>query len=145
MGLVEISRELQFKFCNMVSHIQVPKKIEEILYKIKEVRRAIVSEKSMVFHWMIPCQEGRGVSFLSVGFYYCYRVRSCHFGSELNWILFNWCFCSFYISPFDQDLYLKTSLIGAQWQLRGVGWGRRWEGTNVYLWLIHLDVWQKPT
>jgi len=32
-----------------------------------------------------------------------------------------------------------------------VGWGRRGggkfkrEGTYVYLWLIHVDVWQKPT
>ena len=31
----------------------------------------------------------------------------------------------------------------------GMGWevgGRfKWEGTYVYLWLIHVDVWQKPT
>jgi len=31
-----------------------------------------------------------------------------------------------------------------------VGWGRRWEGgsrrkRHVYLSLIHVDVWQKPT
>jgi len=32
-----------------------------------------------------------------------------------------------------------------------VGWGGRWEGTfrrektNLYLWLIHADVWQKST
>ena len=30
-----------------------------------------------------------------------------------------------------------------------VGWGGRWEalreGTGVYLWQIHVDVWQKPT
>ena len=30
-----------------------------------------------------------------------------------------------------------------------MGWevGRRfkWKGTHVYLWLIHVDVWQKPT
>ena len=26
----------------------------------------------------------------------------------------------------------------------GVGGGRR-EGTYVYLWLIHVDIWQKPT
>ena len=39
-------------------------------------------------------------------------------------------------------------------QPRGVGWGGmeweieagfRREGTFVYLWLIHVDVWQKPT
>ena len=29
-------------------------------------------------------------------------------------------------------------------QPRGMGWGGR-EGTYVYLWLIHVDVWQKPT
>ena len=39
---------------------------------------------------------------------------------------------------------------GALWQPRGVGWGWvRWrfktEGTHVYLWLIHIVVWQKPT
>ena len=27
----------------------------------------------------------------------------------------------------------------------GVGWSGRWEGTNVYLWLLHADQWQKPT
>ena len=31
-----------------------------------------------------------------------------------------------------------------------MGWGGRWEkgseeGIDVYLWLIHVDVWQKPT
>ena len=30
-----------------------------------------------------------------------------------------------------------------------MGWGRSWEGvsrlgTHVYLWLIHVNVWQKP-
>ena len=35
---------------------------------------------------------------------------------------------------------------GALWQTGGVdGVGCRREGTYVYLWLIHLDVWQKPT
>ena len=33
-------------------------------------------------------------------------------------------------------------------QARGVGWGKRWEGVSrgrehVYLWLIHVHVWQK--
>jgi len=34
---------------------------------------------------------------------------------------------------------------------RGVGWSRRWERARgrelmyIYLWLIHADVWQKPT
>ena len=38
---------------------------------------------------------------------------------------------------------------GALYQPRGVGWGERWEGGSkgrgyyVYLWLIHVDVWQK--
>ena len=32
-----------------------------------------------------------------------------------------------------------------EWE--GVGWGGRFkrEGTYVYLWLIPVDVWQKPT
>ena len=40
---------------------------------------------------------------------------------------------------------------GALWQLRRAGWGGRWEGVlkregnYVYLWLIHVDKWQKPT
>ena len=28
---------------------------------------------------------------------------------------------------------------------REVGWRFKREGTYVYLWLIHVDVWQKPT
>ena len=32
---------------------------------------------------------------------------------------------------------------------RGMGWGGRWEagsgwGTHVNLWLIHVNIWQKP-
>ena len=38
---------------------------------------------------------------------------------------------------------------GALWQPRGgcdgVGGRFKREGTYVYLWLIHADVWQKPT
>ena len=38
---------------------------------------------------------------------------------------------------------------GALSQCRGVGWGGRevqeGEETYVYLWLIHVDIWQKPT
>ena len=40
---------------------------------------------------------------------------------------------------------------GALWQPRGVGWGGGWEGDSrgrgylLYLWLIHIIVWQKPT
>ena len=41
---------------------------------------------------------------------------------------------------------------GAPWPPRGVGWGGRWgmqrfrrEGTYVYLRLIHVATWQKPT
>ena len=38
-------------------------------------------------------------------------------------------------------------------QPRGVGWGERWEGgprggisicLSIYLWVIHVNVWQKP-
>ena len=34
-------------------------------------------------------------------------------------------------------------------QTKGVGWGGRREGSSrgwayVYLWLIHVDIWQKP-
>ena len=34
---------------------------------------------------------------------------------------------------------------GALWQPRGVGGRFKSEGTNVYLWLIHIDIRQKPT
>ena len=35
--------------------------------------------------------------------------------------------------------------VGALQQPRGLGRGGRGEeGTCVYLWLIHVDVWQKP-
>ena len=36
---------------------------------------------------------------------------------------------------------------GALYQPRGVGWGGRFkrEGIYVYLWLIHVQVWQKTT
>ena len=39
---------------------------------------------------------------------------------------------------------------GALWQPRGVGWGEvggrfKREGIYVYLWLIHIAIWQKPT
>ena len=40
---------------------------------------------------------------------------------------------------------------GALGQPRGMGWGGLWKGggvedgrTHVHLWLIHVDVWQKP-
>ena len=39
---------------------------------------------------------------------------------------------------------------GALYQPRWVGWGGSWEGVSkegiyVYLWLIHIEVWQKTT
>ena len=39
---------------------------------------------------------------------------------------------------------------GALYQPRGVGWGGGQEGGSggreyVYLWLIHVDIWQKTT
>ena len=40
-------------------------------------------------------------------------------------------------------------LSSALWQPRGVGWGLggklKTEGAYVYLWLIHIVLWQKPT
>ena len=50
-------------------------------------------------------------------------------------------------SRFDAwDRVLRAGGLGWPW---GMGWGGRWEGrsgwgTQVYPWLIHLDVWQKP-
>ena len=39
--------------------------------------------------------------------------------------------------------------VGALEQLRGMGWGGRWEGgsgwgTHVNPWLIYVNVWKKP-
>ena len=52
-------------------------------------------------------------------------------------------------------IWLRELKSGALWQSRGVGWGGRWEGrsrrrghtyrTYTYLWLIHVDMWQKPS
>jgi len=33
----------------------------------------------------------------------------------------------------------------ALYQPRGVGWGGEREGIYVYLWLIHVEIWQKTT
>ena len=42
------------------------------------------------------------------------------------------------------DAWNRALKAGALGQPRGMGWGRREEGTHVHLWLIHLNVWQKP-
>ena len=44
------------------------------------------------------------------------------------------------------DRVLRAGALGGPW---GMGWGGRWEGdseceTHVCLWLISVDVWQKP-
>ena len=45
----------------------------------------------------------------------------------------------------------QEALTGALWQRREMECGGSWEevfrseGTYVYLWLIHVDVWQNPT
>ena len=49
------------------------------------------------------------------------------------------------------DVWSRAPKVGALGQPRGIGWGGRWVGgsglggTHVYLWLIHVDVWQKPS
>ena len=51
-------------------------------------------------------------------------------------------------SRFDVwDRVLRAGALGWLW---GMGWGARWEGgsgwgTHVYPWLIHVNVWQKPS
>ena len=59
----------------------------------------------------------------------------------------------------DMETYIAICKIDSQWELavclRGLtpglcnpeGWGGEGEGregTYMYLWLIHVDVWQKP-
>ena len=48
------------------------------------------------------------------------------------------------------DSWSRVPKVGALGQPRGTGWGGRWHrfsmgGTHVYPWLIHVDVWQKPS
>ena len=47
------------------------------------------------------------------------------------------------------DAWNRVLRAGALGWPRGMGWGGRWEGrsgwgTHVYLWRIHVNVWQKP-
>ena len=45
------------------------------------------------------------------------------------------------------DAWSKAPNVGALGQPRGLGWGGRFRigGIHVYLWLIHVDIWQKPS
>ena len=47
-------------------------------------------------------------------------------------------------SHWEFDVWHRASKAGALGQLEGMGWGGRQE-TNVCLWPIHNDVWQKPS
>ena len=40
------------------------------------------------------------------------------------------------------DLEGWVGMEGRKWE---VGGRRKREGTYIYLWLIHVDIWQKPT
>ena len=40
------------------------------------------------------------------------------------------------------DLEGWVGMEGGKWE---VGGRRKREGTYIYLWLIHVDIWQKPT
>ena len=52
-----------------------------------------------------------------------------------------------HLHVFFGEMSIRSSGGGMGWD--GVGWevGGRFkrEGTYAYLWLIHVDVWQKPT
>ena len=45
-----------------------------------------------------------------------------------------------------QEAQIQCSVISwrgrMEWEM---GWRFKKEGTYVYLWLIHVDIWQKPT
>ena len=48
------------------------------------------------------------------------------------------------------DAWNRALKAGALGQPKGVGKGWRWErssgwGTHVHLWLIHVNLWQKPS
>ena len=54
-------------------------------------------------------------------------------------------------SSSDRELFLETpwgQITGEQRMVKsilyGVGESFKREGTYVYLWLIHIDIWQKP-
>ena len=143
MALVEISRELQFKFWNMVSHIHVLNKIEEILYKNKGSQESHSIRRVHGFSLDDSFPEKKRSLFS-----FCWILLLLQSEELPLWvwpIIFNWCFCLFYISPLWSRCLSENITDRGSWQIRGVGWGRRWEETYVYLWLIHLDVWQNPT
>ena len=49
----------------MKSHMHVPtRQGKNTFTEEKEVGRATVNKGSMVFHWLSPCQEGRGDFFI---------------------------------------------------------------------------------
>ena len=48
-----------------------------------------------------------------------------------------------------RSVFIRALKAGALGQLRGMGWGGRWEGGSgwgirVYPWLIHINVGKKP-
>ena len=81
----------------------------------------------MAVSFYIPTNSARGFPFLHT----LSRIIICRF---------------FVDSHSDRELKSGTRL-----EPRGVQWGGRWEGvikrkdTYVYLWLIHVDIRQKPT
>lgn len=76
MGLLAISRELQFRVCNHGDLCASPPKAREgehVHREEKEVGRTGINTEPMAFQWLSPCWE-KGVFLIPVGPYYCHRV-----------------------------------------------------------------------
>lgn len=78
MGYLESADNCNLGSTTMVSHMQDPtwqgKENLFIAGGEKEEGRAVVNEESVAFHWLNPCQEGRGIFLLLEGFYCHWRV-----------------------------------------------------------------------
>ena len=103
MGLFEISKELQFRVCNQVDHVQVlSKKWRELFYREEEeVERAIVNQESSTYHWLSSSQARKGR--LPLVLCYLHRARAPPSGLPTlffyNFILIRGLFlkCNFYL------------------------------------------------
>jgi len=104
----------------------------------KDLQKKGMATHSSILAWRIPWTEEPG-GLQSIG--------SQRFGH--NWATNTTLkLCEIdHQSRFDAwNRVLRAGALGWPW---GMGWGGRWEGgsgrgTHVYLWLIHVNVWQKP-
>ena len=112
-----ISNYLQFwirkngKSCTSPLH----SKRRNMLYrKEKEVGRDIINKESMAFHWLSPCQERRCIFSLSIVLSYYGRTWDLPLLVSRFYLIEVCIYYFLTFPPFDQDLFLKASLIKSQ-------------------------------